>query len=409
MKKLSAGLLLISLIILLANAFRVSAVQDDDAGRVKKTPGAAPSAPAKKGGGRIKASTPATTPRPKSGGSGSNSSSAELTVSTNQPGSTVLIDNQPKGSTNASGSLKIPRLKPGTYTVTVRKPNFQEENRMVEVVAGKQTANFTLSPMPGKLRVSSTVAGASIEVNGIAYPDGAEIPLTPGPYRIAVSKPGYRTATREITIVSGKLETHTITPEPLPVDEMFKQGEASFNQSNFSEASNTFRAVLSVQPEHPRANLLMGYSTFATGDFSGGVNYWAKAITLGEKVLLPAQRHTKSGILGQIDGLTPGLLVIGKDLFEFRTGGGAPVFSVPFNKIYRILVETNRGGRLQVKVGDPNKKKDGGKDYNFHPPQARLRDLDPGNASSPVTIYCDNCMPMVEAFYQLLQRVTQAR
>jgi hypothetical protein len=132
-----------------------------------------------------------------------------------------------------------------------------------------------------------------------------------------------------------------------------------------------------------------------------------KAVSLGEQVSIPLQRHTKYGIVGENDNLTPGVLIIGKNLLEFRTMAGSSVFSVPLDKVYRVIPEDNRGGRLQIKVGNPAKKKDGGKDYNFHPMQAGLRPVAVGS-SVTMSIYCENCLPVTQAIYQLVQQVTQS-
>ena len=79
---------------------------------------------------------------------------------------------------------------------------------------------------------------------------------------------------------------------------------------------------------------------------------------------------------------------------------------MPLDKVYRVIPEDNRGGRLQIKVGNPSKQKDSGKDYNLHPMQARLQQEVIGT-SVVLKIYCNGCVPSVHAIYQIIEQSRQ--
>jgi len=63
-------------------------------------------------------------------------STGALKVSTGQPGSVVFINNIRHGSTNDSGELSLPRVKPGAFPVRVRTVGFSDWTGRVAVVAG---------------------------------------------------------------------------------------------------------------------------------------------------------------------------------------------------------------------------------------------------------------------------------
>jgi hypothetical protein len=74
----------------------------------------------------------------------------ELTITTNLAGCAVLLNNVPKGTTDASGFLSVRSLKPGQYVVVARKLGYRDETRTINVSAGRsELVPVTLSPLPG--------------------------------------------------------------------------------------------------------------------------------------------------------------------------------------------------------------------------------------------------------------------
>jgi hypothetical protein len=316
-----------------------------------------------------------------------------LTILTNPPGSNVLIDNQSKGSTDANGALTIRGLKAGTYTVTIRKPNFEDENRAVEVVAGKkQTAEFVLSPAPGRLRVVSTVADAKIEVNGLAYPNGTDMPLTPGVYRISIAKLGYRTATREIAIVSGKSESLTITPEKLPFEEMKAQAIKSLNERNFDMALSLGREMLSTHPETPEVNLIVAYGYYFKGNYNDSIPYFTKELSLnGETLFKVRHRHNR------YETMCLGNITLTKTTFAFKSDTHFDHdFKVTYDRFKEMLVEPGAEGVLHLKVRIPKsggRKGEDEKDQNFYVQEAE----------TPAATYgCSNCRVRMDVIRLLM-------
>lgn len=329
-----------------------------------------------------------------------------LTINATMSDCKVLINGQMRGATDSNGVLILSPLKAGQYKILLRKQNYEDQARSVQVTAGVEASeSFRMTPLKGSLTIVPVPSDARVTVRGLDYAEGVRnLALEPGSYNIRVSKPGYKTVKRVAPIEPGQPLSISIILEVFQVDEMLKESMDSFTQRNFPKAIAISQDILSAKPEEPKANLVLGLSYFNSGNYDAAVGVLVKAISLGEQVQIPVQRHTKFGIVAENDNLTPGVLIIGKNLLEFRAAGGTPTFSVPFDKVYRVIQEDNRGGRVQIKVGNPSKKKDGGKDYNFHPMQAGLRQVAMGN-SVAIAIYCENCLPITQAIYQIVQQV----
>jgi protein TonB len=149
----------------------------------------------------------------------------------------LLIDGQKvKSSERVAGYVTLKGIKPGTYRLVARKPDYREYVTPVTVTLDAENL-FTvrLTPTPGKLTVSPSVGGAEVEIVNLEtnisvgrYPERLDqFELAPGQYRVVTSKPGYRVAIREIRVNPGEsayleplldpLPRPTPTPKPPPV------------------------------------------------------------------------------------------------------------------------------------------------------------------------------------------------
>ena len=140
-----------------------------------------------------------------------------------------------KASERTAGVITLKGIRPGTYRLVARKPDFRDYVRPVTVSLDSENI-FTvpLTPTPGKLTVSPSIAGTEIEIVNLEtntsagrYPERLDqFELAPGQYRIAASKAGYRVAVREIKVNAGEsvylepllelLPRPTPTPTPAP-------------------------------------------------------------------------------------------------------------------------------------------------------------------------------------------------
>ena len=141
-----------------------------------------------------------------------------------------------KTSERAAGVITLKGIRPGTYRLVARKPDFGEYATPVTVTLDSENV-FTvrLTPTPGRLTVSPSIGGTEVDVLNLEtnlsvsrYPERLDqIELPPGEYRVVTSKPGYRIATREIRVKPGEsvylepsleaLPPPQPTPKPPPI------------------------------------------------------------------------------------------------------------------------------------------------------------------------------------------------
>jgi tetratricopeptide (TPR) repeat protein len=287
--------------------------------------------------------------------------------------------------------LTIKGLKAGAYTVTIRKPNFHDESRVIEVAAGKKhTAEFVLSPMPGNLSVTSSVSGAQIEIDQITFRDNAQLTLSPGLHKLSISKLGYRTTNRDFSIASAQTLNLTITLEKLPFEEMMTLSTKSYSEHRFNETIELTRDILLTHPNVPQVHYLLAYSYYITGNYDGALEHFTKVLSLGEKnVFLVKHRHGRVMCMGTI--------TMSKTTFAFKSENiFGHDFEVPYTNFKESILDVQSGGFLHTKVRIPKsdgKKGEDEKDYNFY-----VRE-----AESPSSIIgCSNCQARMEIIRRLM-------
>jgi TonB family protein len=139
--------------------------------------------------------------------------------------SLLLHGQKMKSSEQVAGVITLKGIKPGSYRLVARKPDFREYATPVVVALDSENV-FTvrLTPTPGKLTVSPSVNGAEIEIVSLEtnssvgrYPERFDqVDLAPGQYRVVTSRDGYRVATREIRVNPGESVYLEPLLEPLP-------------------------------------------------------------------------------------------------------------------------------------------------------------------------------------------------
>lgn len=124
-----------------------------------------------------------------------------------------------------NGLLIRKNVKPGSYLISARKSDYRDYSQQAEVVLDHENVfSIVLTPLPAKLTVSPSISGAEVEVFSLEtsqnfghYLNGLnQVDLTPGRYRISISRSGYQVSTREITAHAGESVYLEPLLEPLP-------------------------------------------------------------------------------------------------------------------------------------------------------------------------------------------------
>ena len=179
------------------------------------TPPPCKSKPPRRPGSKPERPTQPATPAP----------TAEMTIKTNLAGCAVTVGGVARGNTSQDGMLKIAKLKTGSHTLIITKAGYQKYQSEIELSAGQdQVVEIALTPLPVELNVSVKVPGAKIEIADQVFDGSAQMSLTPGIYEVKVTKPGYRTVTREVELrPAARPETISVAMERVPVEELLAQ------------------------------------------------------------------------------------------------------------------------------------------------------------------------------------------
>ncbi len=128
--------------------------------------------------------------------------SIEVTVNEN---ATIFIDNQEKGKGEYNGTL----LK-GAHIVEVRKDKYTAQTRQVTIEVGSLlTEEFTLQPKLGVLSIMTTPPEVSISLDGVPKGTSPKFinDLLVGNYNLTLSKSGYNTYNKNITVSENRTLT----------------------------------------------------------------------------------------------------------------------------------------------------------------------------------------------------------
>ena len=152
---------------------------------------------------------------------------AQITVKVDPPDSTVYLDGQQLDTGDPATGLSLGGLKPGPHTLTVRHPpGYAEREQIINLTPGANgSLNITLERLMGNLDIVPSVADSEINLESVDSSQRVQLgpysgrvnslALASGTYEITISKSGYQTAHRRITIRPG--ESIFLEPQLFPL------------------------------------------------------------------------------------------------------------------------------------------------------------------------------------------------
>lgn len=319
---------------------------------------------------------------------------AALTVKTSPGLASIEMAGVSRWTTSDEGILHLSGLPPGKTRVVVRKEQYHDAVRQIDLKAGKNTrVEVTLELLPGFLSVHPRNSDSEVQVIGVGkYRESVALELAPGRYQVMITKPFFKSESIQVEVHPGK--RFDLTPDlvPLSNSEILADAERAFAASDHAKAKAACRLVLSNSPNDPHANLLLGNALYVTRDFDGAWLYWKRSIDLGEAVSLPIRHHHRIAL--RVD-LCNGVLILTTDALEFRSERSGHDFDVPLSNVSELKAEPQKGGRIHVRIATVKDGKVEKRTYNFHVASADL---------SANTVQCDGCEAEVNLLYKLLQR-----
>jgi hypothetical protein len=313
---------------------------------------------------------------------------AVLTVET-EPDSEIVIDGDKAGRTDDNG-IKVSSVKSDKkLIVVVTKPGYEDGSASTLLQSSeKRTVKIKLTPKPVTLSVSLDVPDADIYVSekGIYKDKISGLEVSPGSYSINVSKFCYQSESRAVQIPAGQNKIVEIHLALLPLEKLLSLAEEHWQKKNYAETTTAVKYVLTIEPSHPHANLLMGL-IMLTEKVSLSTPYFLAALSGGEQITLPVSYHSST--------YYPGYLTLSKTGIEFRsTEQNGPAFKVPADKIYLMDIKPNKGYRLRVLAGIPGKKKEERTNLDFHT-----------SSGTSINSNCVPCGDELELVSSLLMRI----
>lgn len=146
-----------------------------------------------------------------------------LTVTVTPTDSLVWLNNERK-EVDSNGGLVL-KIPPASYTLVVRHEGFRDNQRSVDLKSGENpTLTINLEPLKGTLNIRPSVDGTSIELRSVdrnqnvgSYAGAIDqIDFPPGEYELTISKPGYTSATRTVSLKAGATVELEPRLDPLP-------------------------------------------------------------------------------------------------------------------------------------------------------------------------------------------------
>lgn len=200
---------------------------------------------------------------------------------------TEVIQNSSKAS-----ALIIRTLPVGTYSIKAIKEGYFETVRSVEVEKGqRRRVEMILRPKMAILSVSTNVKDATINIEKIGSFTGGvhKAFVPPGSYRVTAMRRGYQSRQGTVELRSpGSEEFLKMILEPLRIDAVLDLAAEKLNGLNFAEAEALTNDVLILNPEHARANLILGLIGYGRGK-SDSITFFRKAIRNGEVARFPVK------------------------------------------------------------------------------------------------------------------------
>lgn len=268
-------------------------------------------------------------------------------------------------------------------------------------VAGAPTAVIDAArsnyrPLIGQLNVTVSVPGTEIIISGVgSYSNQITgLKLPPGRYTITVNKSGHRNATTEAEIKPSEVTNITLKLEPLTAEELLTLAQEAHDRKNYPPAISIARSVLAKQPENAKANALLASSLYLEGLYDESINYFVKAIALGESTRIPVlHRHGGSG---DSKSLCSGRLTFQRDSIEFYSIDFPDEgFTIPYSKVTEMSVKDEMRLSFKARIVKQNRKETN-QEYSFYATDA---------VATGKLITCPQCLPRMRLVLQLLKQL----
>lgn len=202
---------------------------------------------------------------------------------------------------------------------------------------------------------------------------------------------------------AGSSISETLTPIPSAAPETLETAEESLRNRAFADAATTAMRLLDKSPNDARALRVVGQSLYESRNFVEGLSPLKEALRQGQPVEITVKHHHTSRGLMLNDEFCIGTLKLGAGMIEFSSSRAGDAFRVAAQKVVEVRNETQRAGRVRVRVRIPTDTRENERTYNFHSIEAVTRTTSPNNPAPSYVMSCDGCEASTRVIYELLE------
>lgn len=205
---------------------------------------------------------------------------ANISLTVNPADSAVWIDGQQFDKVDtATGRFEV-TIEPGPHRLVVRHSGYGDQLLTLDLrPAENDLGVITLEPRLGTLNVAPSAADADIRIGSVdGHQNGGtysgiinDLGLPPGVYEVIVSKSGYQTVTRQVTVKPGESVYLEPKLDPLPTEE--PKTRRSVNTGTPASSSVHVEGkylVVEIQGASGDSALTLGSITFLISDPASG-------------------------------------------------------------------------------------------------------------------------------------------
>jgi hypothetical protein len=221
------------------------------------------------------------------------------------------------------------------------------------------------------LSVSSNVPTTGFIIDGVGsfVGDVSDRPMMPGTYRITAKRPGYSIDVQTVDLsAAGARRSLAFSLKPMSITDLLSEAESSLRSGDYTVVEENAREILRREPSNAKANILLGQSYYAKGDFQRAIEPFVKGITGGETAVFPGGRG-KGGSWAGVS-LSPGRFVLKASALAFISGEKDD-FDLPYAKIEDLKVGQSESVFMNVRVPKSAGKGEEKKEFKFYPTTAQ--------------------------------------
>lgn len=302
-----------------------------------------------------------------------------VTVRTNVPHATVMIEGARAGETDARGEVTLEGLSIGTHRIVARRAGFADYGAELTIPdASTRLVSVALKVDFAVITVATGTPDVTVSIDG--RPAALTSQVEPGTRTVTVSKAGFQTVTRRVDLAPGQTLTIPVSLDALPA----------------------------APPSRPASDALMVElrafdAAVNEGRTSVAVERMADAIANGLLVLVPVHHDHRNLRIHYLSGAT---LTFSRSHLVFVSQQGEDSFAARWSDIEEASINRVHGDKaphvialsLKVALRDVAGKKRRTRTFNLFPPGASVYDGD---------VRCTDCSTKVPAYLDLVRALKQ--